>query len=348
MFAYVIPFSEGKKSNTGFITLGAHKNADVFYHLSEDLDLLKEIVESSMETQSKETFLCYLPPMSYFVSDVQNSIRIEAINEENSSVVNVPDASIDENISNIISEKNDLTSYYNSFYSDDNKVKNSNLIENVKRSSFGKVVRYGHSDTVYLNKWDNGDFVPVDGRYYGGNQYWWPDSDSRSSNGCGPVAAANITAYLADKNDSKYGNLYSLMNFDYDNFMTHQALVYDALNPSAIGLLSVKTFGNRVKDFASNRGVTLSYSYIGGMTSLNNSIDFIRQGMIKDSPVAVLNLQKFGYDYGWHWMTITGYRYVAEDSHSVYVSNKKSRELISLNALNNAIFYWGGGYVYFE
>ena len=58
-----------------------------------------------------------------------------------------------------------------------------------------------------------GMFVPVEyssGNYsYGGDQGWYSTSTKRER-GCGPVAAANITNYLAKiKNSSKYGNLYN-------------------------------------------------------------------------------------------------------------------------------------------
>jgi hypothetical protein len=43
--------------------------------------------------------------------------------------------------------------------------------------------------------------------YYGGNQYWFSRKFHQLS-GCGPIAAANITAYLSQAFPDKFSNLY--------------------------------------------------------------------------------------------------------------------------------------------
>jgi hypothetical protein len=49
----------------------------------------------------------------------------------------------------------------------------------------------------------NLDIYDLEVSYYGGIQNWFPNKSHKRS-GCGPVAAANITAYLSRNFEDKY------------------------------------------------------------------------------------------------------------------------------------------------
>ena len=53
-----------------------------------------------------------------------------------------------------------------------------------------KTQNYTHLEDTRFNIYD------LKNLYYGGSQYWFPKKFNKLS-GCGPVVAANITAYLA-------------------------------------------------------------------------------------------------------------------------------------------------------
>lgn len=199
-------------------------------------------------------------------------------------------------------------------------------------------------ENIYLSKWEKGDFLPIEGYGYGGNQHWWQDFKAR--NGCGPVTAANITAYLADKDSLKYGPLYEGLTLSKEDFIIHMTSLYQILKPGKAGLLSMNKYDKKVKEFALSKGVVLASKRMSFMASLEASVSFIKEGLKADTPVAVLNLNKF-YKYGWHWMTITAYDY-KDSRHYVYVANNNKQISLDFEKLRKAIRCWGGGYIYFE
>lgn len=352
IFAYLMPFKDSSNTEIGYLTIGAIEDGYSMYNISENYEKLL-VIQQLMKNNSKSTQvkLVLIPPLSYLIEVTENGEKtyynIEKL-LDNSSLESISKAK--EKYSVKIKTDSNLKSFYSSLRSSENKKNTINLIEkSVSNTPLKENRSFGYNDTIYLSKWADGSFVPVNnGYYYGGNQHWWPSTYTSNSNGCGPIAAANQTAYLADKNSSKYGALYQSNSLSKTDFMYHMDLVYDTLNPGLIGLLSLSKYDRNVKEFANGRNVQLTSRSKGALTSLDNTITFIREGMQDDSPVAVLNLKKWGYDYGWHWMTITGYRYLSTGEHAVYVSNNAKKEMISLNTLRSAIYWFGGGYIYFE
>jgi len=182
--------------------------------------------------------------------------------------------------------------------------------------------------------------------FYGGNQEWYADV-SEKNNGCGPVAAANITAYLAQKDSSKYGNLYNLPSTAKHHFLKHMYDLYDALDPGIFGVYSLIDFKTRVESFALTRGVSLSDNYIFCNDLLYNVSEFIKYGLSQDCPVACLNLQ-ITYLYGYHWMTITKYfRDAVTDDRWIAVSTWGERRSINFKEYYDSAHTWGGGFVFF-
>lgn len=193
---------------------------------------------------------------------------------------------------------------------------------------------------------DSVKFVEIrddDGKnYYGGDQEWYKEKVAQDG-ACGTVAAANITAYLAG-NDIKYSGLYNYPDFSKTNFLAHMYDLYKYLSPYYIpfknfplGIWPMSKFIRGVEKFARSRNVSLKGQGVEKLAvcrsalhnsvnedskfSRNNIADFIKNGLIRNSPVAMLigfnnNLKNIevqqpnGYSFvqrsfATHWVTVT-------------------------------------------
>ncbi|WP_026881187.1 hypothetical protein [Clostridium akagii] len=176
--------------------------------------------------------------------------------------------------------------------------------------------------------------------YYGGSQYWFPKKFHQLS-GCGPVAAANITAYLSQTFPDKYSNLYSYKgNINKNDFVKHMVEIRKYVKPGIFGLTSVNQFSDNVMDFSKERGVSLVPHILNGNdSSIDEAIIFISEALSQKIPVAILVLKhpvKEFKEYTWHWMTITGLNMNYQDNiYYISVSSYGVREEINLDLLWN-------------
>ncbi|NDL66623.1 hypothetical protein [Anaerotalea alkaliphila] len=148
--------------------------------------------------------------------------------------------------------------------------------------------------------------------HQGGSQYWFPRRFHQVS-GCGPVAAANITAWLAQRWPERYSRLYpyGTAPFQKDAFVRHMVEIRKSVRPGLFGLTSVETFTRQLLAFAASRGVSLSHATQKDPMDSHEALSFIRSGLELQVPVAILVLlhpRKELDEYTWHWMTITDLR----------------------------------------
>ena len=176
--------------------------------------------------------------------------------------------------------------------------------------------------------------------YYGGNQHWFPKKAHQLS-GCGPVAAANITAYLSQTFPNKFNNLYPYKGiFNKKDFVEHMIEIRKYVRPGIFGLTSVQQFSDSVLSFSQSRGVSLIPHILeGNSISMNEAINFISQALCQKLPVAILVLKhsvKELEDYTWHWMTITRlWLNPQNNKHYITVSTYGERREIDLDLLWN-------------
>ncbi len=128
--------------------------------------------------------------------------------------------------------------------------------------------------------------------------------------------------------------------------------VYNYLEPVNpwYGFVDLDDFNVYVADYAWDKGHGYLYSKklkAIGKTRLE-TINFIKAGITRDTPVATLNLAIPGtYKYGWHWMTITGVRGLPDDTYQLIVSTWGDDCIISYYTHWLNAQYSGGGYIYF-
>ena len=179
---------------------------------------------------------------------------------------------------------------------------------------------------------DSKRFVDIrsgDRQYYGGNQacYDWEGDRKKEAvarnAGCGTVAAANITAYLAGSRP-EYGGLYPYSDYSKKNYLLHMKEMYQYVTPFHIGEIPlgvwpIERMAKGVERYARSRGVKLGAVRHHGLFNRKNVIQYIADGLENDSPVAMLvglsRLRKAKVTYydgrrimekmSLHWVTIT-------------------------------------------
>lgn len=161
---------------------------------------------------------------------------------------------------------------------------------------------------------NNPNFLPITDKnkvYVGGDQNWYPKKFSRA-NGCSPVAAANITSYLASQ-DKSYERLYPYPSLDKRDFLLHMEDAYKHFRPGILGEISLTGWARKMESFSSKKGVNLKKVEHEKPISLENTRNYLKRGLASNCPVATLNLDILDYknNFGWHWMVITDY---SEDS----------------------------------
>jgi len=148
---------------------------------------------------------------------------------------------------------------------------------------------------------------------FGGDQAWYAQEWQKRA-GCGPTAAANVTAYLA-LTRPRLRALYEGDDMRRDRFTAHMEAVYRFVTPGSMGLNRPEMFALGVEEFARSRGVSLTahaFEVRGNRARdrapADEMAEFVRAGLASDCPVAFLNLTRGRVKslQGWHWITITG------------------------------------------
>lgn len=329
-------------ANVGYITVSALAGGYGFYDIYFQDDIISSLLnEISFYDLTGESILHFVPPMSYIVEYQNNgfSTYYEAVMSHGVSFmeITIDDTSVlQESIESILAHSDG---------------KASQIASGQTLSSFS--VASEHS----LQHAYKGDFVPVYDTdngitYYGGHQNWY-EEDSYKSNGCGPVAAANITYYLAQQSSlsrpgKDYSNLYINFDITKSTFLEHMNEMYAACSPGIFGDFSLAEWRDDVLNYANGCGVSLTATEVT-VAPLEECQQCVANGLDLDSPVAVLNLAlPFGADseYNWHWMTITRL-FESAGILSVWVSTWGEQREIEFSILWQKIFYWGGGFCYF-
>lgn len=149
-------------------------------------------------------------------------------------------------------------------------------------------------------------------RWRGADQDWFPTFWQQRA-GCGPTAAAVLTAYLA-QSGSSFAPLFPEGSMDQKNFTAHMCRVWDYVTPGVHGLNRPALFAQGLEAYGAACGVLLRAGLLELPARRALRPDwaawsgFIRAALNRDRPVAFLNLSNGKVkelDY-WHWVTIIG------------------------------------------
>ncbi|MFS0860001.1 hypothetical protein [Paenibacillus taichungensis] len=347
--AYAVPLVEGERE-IGYISVGALKDGYDAYDIFIDDSVVQRLHQSlsspSIMEKSEERKIVFVPPMNYIVQVTDKGHQQYFGMENNFQSLRDITEAVEVNM-------DELHQKYETIRSEENREYMDQILQNdISARATAAVAKEEVSLTVEANQ---SMFVPVQdgsGYSYGGNQNWY-SQNTHKERGCGPVAAANITNYLAKiTNPSVYSTLYSGNTTSKQDFLAHMDKMYDYVSPGILGKISVGGFASAVESYAKDKKVNLSRVTDNSAFTLDNTAAYIKAGLSLNSPVATLNLSKFDdYEYEWHWMTITKYYRDTTDSRWIAVSTWGQRRSINYRTHFDAIAgnrTLGGGFMYFK
>ncbi|MDQ2087131.1 hypothetical protein RBH29_11910, partial [Herbivorax sp. ANBcel31] len=203
------------------------------------------------------------------------------------------------------------------------------------------------SPNIITTSLSNPNFLEIEHQnniFYGGAQSWF-ERDSQRFGGCGPAAAANVLAYMA-VNDSELAGLYDYdtNNINSVDFASYMETLYNYVTPFELYKaeeredrkkfippsfgIGIGDFIKGVEEFAEDRNINLKANWSDEKGTFNNVVAYIREGLEKDRPVALINvfnpdLKEIEYidaygdkrtsDFDRHWVVITS---MAEDKNT--------------------------------
>jgi len=187
--------------------------------------------------------------------------------------------------------------------------------------------------------------------YFGYHQECYTTEWQRIS-GCGPSAAANIIFYL-NYTRSNLGLGQRLTKIESCISLIEE--VWEYVTPGENGIPSTKMFYEDVLSYELAKGINAQYAVCDlpeektYRHKLTEVLSFLEGGLIKDAPIAFLNLcngQVKNLD-PWHWVTIISLDY-AENGKSAFI---KILDEGLIKKIDLALWYdtttLGGGFVYF-
>lgn len=150
------------------------------------------------------------------------------------------------------------------------------------------------------------DFLRITGDggvWYGGDQAWF-DFTVGKYGGCGTVAAANITAYLACAHEP-LSALYETGDLQKNHFCAHMNTLYEWVRPWKIpfvdrnqpasrgfgwtlGVWPMARLMRGVERYARAQGLWIRGRKIGSRRPMGELTEFIRESLRRDCPVAML------------------------------------------------------------
>lgn len=187
---------------------------------------------------------------------------------------------------------------------------------------------------------------------YGCQQLWYPKKWQRLA-GCGPTVATNLFFYLShnraplelEEGSNSKGYWISLME-----------QMWQYVTPSMRGVNTTQRFYKPLLSFMKTKGLLADYRFCdipkekSQRPEFQEIVDFLGEALIKDAPIAFLNL-----DNGevknldrWHWVTIISLEY-NEDGTNAFVNILDEGQIKNIDLL-----LWfktttlGGGFVYFR
>lgn len=187
--------------------------------------------------------------------------------------------------------------------------------------------------------------------YYGCNQEWYATELQRLS-GCGPTVASSIIFYLNyTRHSLELGESFNSKK----NCVSFMEKIWQYVTPTTEGIPTTKMFYEDVLSYTKSKGLNVQYAFCdlpknkSHRPKLPEILDFLEGALLKDVPIAFLNLCNGDEKNleGWHWVTIISLEY-EEDGSCAFVNilDEGLIKKIDLMLWYNTTTQ-GGGFVYF-
>lgn len=181
------------------------------------------------------------------------------------------------------------------------------------------------------------DAADETGTTYGCDQDWYEDAWQRRA-GCGPCTAASIMFYLG-RRYAKLLPLYDRGSASQSDFSHLMHEVWQYVTPGRMGVNEAHMLSRGAERYAATKSVMLvgHELKVPGLyqsrAPLPQLVQFIRQGLEKDCPVAFLNLSNGSLDNleSWHWVTVTAMLRDPEDQIQLIISDSGELKKVNLS-----------------
>lgn len=191
--------------------------------------------------------------------------------------------------------------------------------------------------------------VKKDGRFsYGYNQEWYHDDWQRLS-GCGPTTATQVISYVQFRD----GLLDSTTSNDGEAALKRMEELFQYVRPRiGGGLYKTQWFQEGLNDYCEKKELPYTvkmtgvYPFAVCRQPLQQVVNFIKQGLGSDSPVAFLNRHR-GNEKGlstWHWVPIVKLTENNDDVRCVVYDEEIERIFSLKRWLQDTML--GGGFAY--
>lgn len=188
--------------------------------------------------------------------------------------------------------------------------------------------------------------------YYGCVQEWYATEWQRLS-GCGPSVASNIILYL---NHSRTTLASEQCFNNKESCVSLMEEVWKYVTPTTEGIPTTKMFYESLHSYIMSKGLNAEYDFCNlpedkaSRPELQEILKFIEGALLKDAPIAFLNLCN-GEEKNleqWHWVTIISLEYT-EHGENVFVNilDEGIIKKIDFKLWYNTTTL-GGGFVYFK
>lgn len=187
--------------------------------------------------------------------------------------------------------------------------------------------------------------------YFGCDQNWYA-SEWQQVSGCGPTTAATLLVYLQKSGRIKL----PVTILEQKDCMLLMEAVWAHVTPTPNGIYLIEQFCEGVQSFAKMHGFDLTCHSLSIVESaalqsdLDDAIEFIKNGLAADCPIAFLNLCSGNICNleGWHWVTIVALESDDEnDQISITIFDGDKSEKIDFSSWFRTTT-GGGALIYFE
>ncbi len=188
---------------------------------------------------------------------------------------------------------------------------------------------------------------------YGCDQDWFADHWQRQA-GCGPCTAATLLYYLA-RSRSFLDHLYTASSHAREDFTAFMHEIWHYVTPNHMGVNEAAILANGVRAYAARHAVSLTPQVLkvpGWQTRQPQPagfVDFVRQGLDQDCPVAFLNLSngRLANLDSWHWVVITSLESAGSPDILAVIADSGERKVVNLSQWYRTSWL-GGGAVWFS
>jgi hypothetical protein len=188
--------------------------------------------------------------------------------------------------------------------------------------------------------------------YHGCNQEWYTTFWQRMA-GCGPTVATNLIFYLYH---ARRASEFRPNTFTKKYCVKMMEEMWKYVTPSIYGVNTTKMFYEAVLSYTKSKGFHVEYGLLdlpknkSQRPGLSEILKFLEEALLKDAPVAFLNLcngAEKNLD-SWHWVTIISLEYTPNENQIfIHILDEGQIKKIDL-PLWYSTTTKGGGFVFFQ